>query len=82
MQKLMVAKRLIREPQGSPCPLLQNMKATDKGGVMKQIFITLVINVEETFDDYKDVHPDIIMGDLLEGELIKQCTMVDVVIEE
>ena len=48
---------------------------------MPQIFITLLIDDEETVDSYKDCHPDIIMDDLQNGSLIEKCSMVDVVVE-
>lgn len=48
---------------------------------MPQIFITLLIDDEETVDSYKDCHPDIIMDDLRHGSLMEKCSMVDVVAE-
>ena len=49
---------------------------------MAQIFITLVIDDEETVENYKECDPEYIMTDLWDGNLIKQCSMVDVVVEE
>ena len=43
--------------------------------------ITLQITDEETVEAYKDVHPDLILQDIRDGNLANMCDMVDVILE-
>jgi len=48
----------------------------------ERILITLVIDDEETVENYKDCDPEYIMVDLRDGSLIDACEMVSVVVDE